>query len=39
MDFETVKLNRNGAVNGFQTRAAEMNLAKLVYDIQPKTDL
>jgi len=25
--------------NGFQTRAAEMNLAKLVYDIQDKTDL
>ena len=25
--------------NGFQTRAAELNLAKLVYDMQGKTDL
>lgn len=24
--------------NGFQTRAAEMKLAKLVYDMQPKTE-
>lgn len=25
--------------NGFQTREAEMNLAKLVYDMQGKTDV
>jgi len=25
--------------NGFQTRTAELNLAKLVYDMQAKSDL
>jgi enoyl-CoA hydratase/carnithine racemase len=36
---EFQQLTQAAMENGFQTRAAEMNLAKLVYDIQGKTDL
>jgi enoyl-CoA hydratase/carnithine racemase len=32
------QLTQTAMENGFQTRAAEMNLAKLVYDMQNKTD-
>jgi hypothetical protein len=35
---EFQQLTQAAMENGFQTRAAEMNLAKLVYDIQGKTD-
>src|SRR5262249_41847176 len=33
------QLTQAGMENGFQTRTAEMNLAKLVYDMQAKSDL
>jgi hypothetical protein len=36
---EFQQLTQAAMENGFQTRAAEMNLAKLVYDIQDKIDL
>jgi len=36
---EFQQLTQAAFENGFQTRAAEMNLAKLVYDMQGKTDL
>jgi enoyl-CoA hydratase/carnithine racemase len=36
---EFQQLTQTAMENGFQTRPAEMNLAKLVYDIQDKTDL
>jgi predicted nucleotidyltransferase len=36
---EFQQLTQAAMENGFQTRAAEMNLAKLVYDMQGKTDL
>jgi len=36
---EFQQLTQAAMENGFQTRAAEMNLAKLVYGIQVKTDL
>jgi enoyl-CoA hydratase/carnithine racemase len=35
---EFQQLTETALRNGFQTRAAEMNLAKLVYDMQPKTE-
>jgi enoyl-CoA hydratase/carnithine racemase len=35
---EFQQLTQRAMENGFQTRAAEMNLAKLVYDMQNKTD-
>jgi hypothetical protein len=34
MVFDTLNLR-----HGFQTRAAEMNLVRLVFDMQDKTDL
>jgi enoyl-CoA hydratase/carnithine racemase len=36
---EFQQLTQAAFENGFQTRTAEMNLAKLVYDMQGKTDL
>ena len=36
---EFQQLTQAAFENGFQTRAAEMNLAKLIYDMQDKTDL
>jgi enoyl-CoA hydratase/carnithine racemase len=36
---ESQQLTQRAMENGFQTRAAEMNLAKLVYDMEGKTDL
>ena len=36
---EFQQLTQTAMENGFQTRDAEMNLAKLVYDIQDKTNL
>ena len=36
---EFQQLTKAAMENGFQTRTAEMNLAKLVYDMQGKTDL
>jgi len=36
---EVQQLTQAAMENGFQTRAAEMNLAELVYDMQAKSDL
>ena len=36
---EFQQLTQAAFENGFQTRAAEMNLAQLVYDMQGETDL
>ena len=35
---EFQQLTQTAFRNGFQTRAAEMKLAQLVYDMQPKTE-